>query len=135
MTRLLDLGVEAFLLRASLLAVMAQRLVRLTCEHCKVPEVVAPHIRDVLGVLPDEVFHAGRGCSNCGGRGAFRRSAVYELLSVTPALRRLIVPSAEAGRIHQQALADGMVSITQAALAMARAGRISPLEAYRVCAD
>jgi type IV pilus assembly protein PilB len=134
-TRLLDLGVEAFLLRVSLLAVMAQRLVRLTCEHCKAPETVAPHIRELLGVAPEEVFYSGRGCSNCGGRGVFRRSAVYELLVVTPALRRLIVPGAEADHIHEQALADGMVPITQAALAMARSGRISLLEAYRVRAD
>ncbi|MGQ0799804.1 MAG: GspE/PulE family protein [Pseudomarimonas sp.] len=134
-TRLLDLGVEAFLLRASLLAVMAQRLVRLTCEHCKTPEVVAAHVRDLLGVAPDENFHSGRGCSQCGGRGVFRRSAVYELLIVTPALRRLIVAGAEADRIHEQALADGMVSITQAALTMARSGRISLQEAYRVRAE
>lgn len=134
-TRLLDLGVEAFLLRVSLLAVMAQRLVRLSCEHCKAPEDVSPHIRELLGATPDEAFFAGRGCARCGGLGVFRRSAVYELLTVTPGLRRLIVPGAEADRIHEQAVADGMVPITQAALAMARSGRISLSEAYRVRAD
>jgi type IV pilus assembly protein PilB len=134
-TRLLDLGVEAYLLRASLLAVMAQRLVRLNCEHCLGPEDVAPHLREVLGVAADETFQAGRGCPRCNGLGVFRRSAVYELLRVTPALRRLIVPGAEADRIHEQALIDGMLPLTQAAVALARQGRISLREAYRVRAE
>jgi type IV pilus assembly protein PilB len=134
-TRLLDLGVEAFLLRASLLVVMAQRLVRLNCEHCRAPEPVEAHIRELLGVSADEPFFAGRGCPRCNGLGVFRRSAVYELMLVSPALRRLIRPGAEADRIHAQALADGMRPITAAAIALAREGRISLTEAFRVRAD
>jgi len=65
----------------------------------------------------------------------FKRAAVYELLEVTPEIRQLIVPGAEADRIHAQALAQGMTSLTQSAVAMARAGRISLTEAYRVRAD
>jgi type IV pilus assembly protein PilB len=64
-TRLLDLGVEAYLLRASLLAVMAQRLVRLTCTHCKEPEEVPAHILEMFAIEPSEVFYKGRGCSHC----------------------------------------------------------------------
>ena len=134
-TRLLDLGVEAFLLRSSLLAVMAQRLVRLTCANCAMPEEPTEHLRSIMGVGPDEAFTIGRGCHACNGLGVFRRSAVYELMEITPALRRLIVPGAEADRIHEAALAEGMVPITQHALQLARAGRISLAEAYRVRAD
>lgn len=134
-TRLLDLGVEPFLARASLLAVMAQRLVRLTCEHCREPEQPSGHIRAVMGVAPDEAFFIGRGCHQCNGSGVFRRAAVYELMRISPAIRRLIVPGAEADHIHETALAEGMVPITRAALDMARRGSISLAEAYRVRAE
>jgi type IV pilus assembly protein PilB len=134
-TRLLELGVEAYLLRAALTGIMAQRLVRLTCEHCRTPEEPAPAIRSALGVGPDEEFTTGRGCARCHGTGVFRRSAVYELMRITPAIRALIEPGVDADRMHAAALADGMVPITEAALRMARQGRISLAEAYRVRAD
>jgi type IV pilus assembly protein PilB len=134
-TRLLDLGVEAYLLRAALSAVMAQRLVRLNCEHCQETEAAPDTLRQALGVGPEEVFRAGRGCSYCEGLGVMRRTAVYELLMVSPAVRRLIVAGAEADRIHALAVEEGMVPITQAALRLARAGRISLAEAWRVRAD
>jgi type IV pilus assembly protein PilB len=134
-TRLLDLGVEAYLLRASLLAVMSQRLVRLTCSHCREVEPVDAHVRAVLGVAPDEVFHRGRGCSRCDGLGVHKRRAVYEMMVVTPRIQSLIVPGAEADAIHRVAIEEGMVPITQAAVALAREGIISLTEAWRVRAD
>ena len=134
-TRLLDLGVEAYLLRASLLAVMSQRLVRLTCEHCKGVEDVDPHIRASLGVGANEVFHAGRGCSHCEGLGVFKRRAVYEFMVVTPRIQSLIVPGAEADKIHATAIEEGMVPLTRAAVNLARQGDISLTEAWRVRAD
>lgn len=134
-TRLLDLGIEPYLLRASLLAVVSQRLVRLTCRHCREPEIVDPDVRAALGVTEDEVFHRGRGCVQCEGLGVHRRRAVYELLVVTPRIRRLIVPGTEADAIHQVGLEEGMTSITQAAVALARSGEISLAEAWRVRAD
>ena len=134
-TRLLDLGVEAYLLRASLLAVMSQRLVRLTCTHCKDVEEVDPHIRESLGVGPEEVFHAGRGCSHCEGLGMFKRRAVYEFMVITPRIQSLIVPGAEADKIHATAIEEGMVPLTQAAVNLARQGLISLTEAWRVRAD
>lgn len=81
------------------------------------------------------MFHRGRGCSHCDGLGVHRRRAVYELMVVTPRIRALIVPGAEAEAIHQAALDDGMVPITQAAVALAREGLISLDEAWRVRAD
>jgi type IV pilus assembly protein PilB len=134
-TRLLDLGVEPYLLRASLLAVMSQRLVRLTCAHCREVEQVPARIREALGVAADEVFHAGRGCAQCEGLGVHGRRAVYELLVMSPRLRELVVPGAEADTIHRVAVEEGMVPITQAAVALARSGEISLSEAWRVRAD
>lgn len=134
-TRLLDLGVEPYLLRASLLAVMSQRLVRTTCPHCRAVETVPPHVRDAFGIAPGETFYAGRGCDRCEGLGVYGRRAVYELMIVTPRLRALIVPGAEADAIHTAAIEDGMVPITQAAIALAREGAIALAEAWRVRAD
>jgi len=134
-TRLLDLGVEAYLLRASLLAVISQRLVRLTCTHCREPEHVDASIREALDVWPDEVFYTGRGCSHCEGLGVHKRQAVYELMLMSPRLRALVVPGASADLIHETAIAEGMVPITRAAVAMARLGLISLTEAWRVRAD
>jgi type IV pilus assembly protein PilB len=134
-TRLLDLGVEAYLLRASLLAVISQRLVRLTCDHCREEEPVDPHVREALGVGPDERFTRGRGCSHCENLGVHKRQAVYELMVTSPRLRSMIVPGAESDALHRQAVADGMTPITRAALALAREGRISLMEAWRVRAE
>jgi type IV pilus assembly protein PilB len=134
-TRLLDLGIEAYLLRTSLLAVISQRLVRLTCQHCRIEESVDRHVREELGVGVDEVFHIGRGCHHCEGLGVFRRQAVYELMVMTPSLRRLIVPGADADALHAAAITEGMIPITQAAVALARSGVISLAEAWRVRAD
>jgi type IV pilus assembly protein PilB len=134
-TRLLDLGIEAYLLRASLLAVMAQRLARLTCLHCREVEQIAGHVRETLGVAPDEVFYVGRGCSHCEGLGVKKRRAIYELMVVTPAIQKLIVPGADADRIHRTAMAEGMTPLTQAAVQLARSGAISLMEAWRLRAD
>ena len=134
-TRLLDLGVEPYLLRASLLAVMSQRLVRITCPHCREVEQVPARNREALGVGADEVFHVGRGCAHCEGLGVHGRRAVYELLVMSPRLRELVVPGAEADTIHRVAVEEGMVPITQAAVALARSGQISLSEAWRVRAD
>ena len=134
-TRLLDLGVEPYLLRASLLAVMSQRLVRLTCVHCRAPEQVDPAVREALGVAAGEVFHSGGGCSHCEGLGVHRRQAIYELMVMSPRLRSLIIAGAEADAIHMAAVQEGMTPITQAAVALARQGSISLAEAWRVRAD
>lgn len=134
-TRLLDLGVLPFLLKSTLLAVLAQRLGRRNCTHCKVPEPVDPHVREVLGVGAHEVFSIGHGCPRCDGRGVKGRIGIYELLEVTPEVSKLIVPGADAIAIHQLAVSQGMISVTQNAIALARAGIISLQEAFQVRVD
>jgi len=134
-TRMLDLGALPFLLKSTLLAILAQRLRRRNCLHCRVPEPVDPHVRAVLGVGLDEVFQIGQGCARCDGRGVKGRIGIYELLDVSPAVRQLIVPSADATAIHQLAQAEGMTSITHNAIAMARSGVISLQEAFLARVD
>ena len=131
-TRLLEIGIAPYLLNASLLGVLAQRLVRRNCPHCLEPEQVPEHVRRAFGLSADEVFYAGRGCEHCHGKGFAGRIAAYELLEVTPALRALIQPAVAAQAIEQQAIADGMRPLTQSALALARDRLISLSEVYRV---
>jgi type IV pilus assembly protein PilB len=134
-TRLLDLGVLPFLLKSTLLAVLAQRLGRRNCKYCKVPEPVDPHVREVLGVGAGEVFYIGQGCPKCEGRGVKGRIGIYELLEITPEVSKLIVPGADANAIHELAVQQGMISVTQNAIALARAGVISLHEAFQVRVD
>lgn len=131
-TRLLEMGVEPYLLSATLLSVLAQRLVRRNCPHCLEVEQVDPLIRHVLGVAEDEVFYKGRGCEHCNGTGYIGRMAVYELLLLNNDMRARIVTGITAEEIRQQAVKNGMVSLTQNALAQARARRTSLIEVYRV---
>jgi len=134
-TRLLDLGVESFLLRATLLGVLSQRLLRRNCPHCLEPETVPAHWRKMLDVSDDENFVRGIGCSRCEGTGVLGRVAAYELMPITPAIRALIQPRCEAEPIHETAVREGMIEITRSAVELARKGTISFTEAFRLRVD
>jgi type IV pilus assembly protein PilB len=134
-SRLIDMGVEPYLVASALLGVMAQRLVRRNCTHCVDVETVEPAVRRTLGVSADEVFYRGRGCDECNDTGYRGRVAVYELLAVTPALRRMITSGASGDELRVQAVKDGMTLLTQDALRQARSGVTSLAEAYRVRLD
>lgn len=131
-TRLMEMGVEPYLLSSTLLSVLAQRLVRRNCINCLGEEKIEPSIRRVLDVNEDEVFYRGTGCDHCNHTGYSGRLAVYELLQITPTMRSLIVNSVNADEIHLQALKDGMVALTENALNQARQRKTSLAEVYRV---
>jgi type IV pilus assembly protein PilB len=131
-TRLMEMGMEAYLLSATLLGVLAQRLVRRNCPHCVTEETVEPVVRKFLGVEDDEVFYRGGGCDKCNQTGFSGRLAVYELLRATPELRDRIQEGITSDELHEQALKDGMMPLTQNALAQARQRKIALAEAYRV---
>ena len=131
-TRLIEMGVESFLVKSSLLGVLAQRLVRLNCPHCMAPEPVDKLMRKALGVPASEKFLQSTGCPECNQTGYRGRKAVYELLLLTPALRALLTPTVPADVIREQAVRDGMVPLTVNAIELARTGQISLAEAYRV---
>lgn len=131
-TRLMEMGVQPYLLSATLLGVLAQRLARRNCPHCMAEETVDPSVRSALGVAPDEVFYRGAGCETCSHTGFGGRIAVYELLRATDALRRMIVPDVVVADLHRQAALDGMVPLTNQALELARQRAISLDEVYRV---
>ncbi len=129
-TRLVEIGIPPYLVNATLAGVLAQRLVRRNCEHCRVEEAVHPEIRVVLGVGAEERFVHGAGCPECSGTGTRGRIAVYELLEMSTALRSLILAGAGFEELEKQAVAEGMVRLTEQALGLARAGQISLGEVF-----
>ncbi len=131
-TRLLEIGIEPYLVNTSLMAVLAQRLVRRNCSGCIEPEKVDPAIRRALNVAHNETFFRGCGCSLCHGTGYRGRRAVYELLMVTPGLRERITAGASSADIGRFAESEGMQPLTSNALEMARAADTSLAEVYRV---
>jgi type IV pilus assembly protein PilB len=131
-TRLMEIGVEPYLLSATLLGVLAQRLVRCNCPRCIAAEEIDPAIRTMLNVSEDEVFYRGRGCEECNHTGFSGRMAVYELMRATSDFRDLVQEGVTSAALNAQAVKEGMTPLTQNAVAHARLGRTSLSEAYRV---
>jgi len=135
--RLLDMGVEDFLLASTLHVVGAQRLIRRLCAHCREPHEPLPELMTQLG-LKDTLAATGgclyrpHGCVQCSNTGFFGRTAVVEVMTMGDRLRRLILKHAEAGEIHEAALAEGMRTMFQDALDKVAAGVTSLEEALRV---
>ena len=117
-TRLLDMGVEPFLVSSSLIAVMAQRLVRRVCPDCR--EEYRPPMEELrqLGVTLDElednpVYRAGQGCDGCNKTGYRGRSGIHELLIIDDEVRNLIMRAADSSEIRRAAAAKGMTTLRQ----------------------
>jgi type IV pilus assembly protein PilB len=124
--RLLNMGVEPFLVANSVNLVLAQRLVRKVCQECKEPiEVARQALLDIQ--IPDEEIEAyqlmaGRGCHNCNDLGYKGRVALYEVLEVKPAVQEFILNGASAQEIRREAMTLGMQSMRQSGLAKLKAG-------------
>lgn len=106
-SRMVEMGVEPYLLSSTLIGVLAQRLICRNCRHCMATEKVDTQTRTALGVGPREKFYKGEGCDHCNGTGYYGRMVTYELMQVTPELRKLISANGTSGQ--DQAIADGMV--------------------------
>jgi general secretion pathway protein E len=136
--RLLDLGVEGYLLRSVLRAVVAQRLVRQLCEHCKTPRALqeADFAEDprlaAFGFRTGEILHEPCGCERCGGTGYRGRLGVFELLELTNELRELIGEKTDGLKIDVMAIRAGMTTMLDDGIAKCRAGLTSPAEILRV---
>ena len=134
-TRLMEMGMESYLVRSAVLGVLAQRLVRRNCPHCLGEEEVDDGLKKLLGVDESEVFYKGRGCDECNNTGYKGRLAVYELLPITDSVRAIITEGVSADEIHKQAVTNGMMPLTDQALAQARQKLTSFAEVYRVRLD
>jgi len=135
-TRLLEMGVEEYLLPSCLMGVLAQRLVRTVCGKCSVPREVSPALReDVLretGSFPDGDLRIGRGCESCGGTGYRGRAGIFELLPVTEGVKELILSRADAGAIRAKAIAEGMRLLREDGWEKVRRGITTIEEVIRV---
>jgi len=136
-TRLDDMGIEPFLISSSILMTCAQRLVRKICTNCREEFMPEPEIFTRLGVEPkaETVFYRGSGCDRCKGRGYLGRLAIIEALTVTEAIRRLIMKRASAAVIKNQAVTEGMKTLRMAGIDKALEGQTTLEEVLRVAAD
>jgi len=114
-TRLIDMGVEPFLISSTLMAVLAQRLVRTVCKKCRTPFEPTESQLSLLNLSPhdigDKVFYYGRGCQNCNDTGYKGRRGIFELLVVSDPIRNLINERAPSVVLRQKAVELGMVTL------------------------
>jgi general secretion pathway protein E len=136
--RLLDLGVEGYLLRSTLRAVVAQRLVRQLCGRCKAQKTLTvtdfaenPQL-GALGFRAGEALCEPCGCERCGGTGYRGRLGVFEILELSNDIRQLIGEKTDGLKIDQTAIRAGMTTMLDDGLAKCRAGLTSPAEILRV---
>ncbi|MFM8477838.1 MAG: GspE/PulE family protein [Planctomycetaceae bacterium] len=135
-TRLIDMGVQPFLVACSLMAVMAQRLVRVVCPKCKEPYQPTPEEVEVFNITPDELSDGqwvrGRGCANCKHTGYKGRRAVFELMTMNSTLREMAFNSEPAQNIRRQARLLGMKTLVEDAKDKAFAGLTTLAEVYKL---
>jgi type IV pilus assembly protein PilB len=116
-TRLVDMGVEPFLISSSLMAVLAQRLVRTICKKCRTPFEPTESQLSLLNLSPhdigDKAFYYGRGCQNCNDTGYRGRKGIFELLVITDPIRNLINERAPSVVLRQKAVELGMVTLRE----------------------
>ncbi len=134
--RLVDMGAEPFLVESTLIAVLAQRLVRKICDSCRRPYTPSPQEITALNLPRDEVeslhlFH-GTGCTKCRGTGYFGRTAIYEIMPVSGDIRHLIHTNSAAQDIKKLAVKEGMHTLGESALIKMRVGITTPEEVIRV---
>jgi general secretion pathway protein E len=136
--RLIDLGIEGFLLKSTLRAVVAQRLVRVLCDRCKVPHRLTAADIDkdprfaVIGFQAGETVHGAGGCERCGGTGYRGRNGVFEILEMSDTVRKLIGAQPDSHVIDEAAIRGGMTTMLADAVAKCRAGMTTVPEVFRV---
>jgi general secretion pathway protein E len=138
-TRLIDMGVEPYLISSSVIAVIAQRLVRVICPQCSKPlprEQAALQINGLQEMADSNtVLYEGHGCKNCFETGYFGRTAIFELLEINETIKPLITKRQPSHVIKQAALENGMITLRNNGLQKALAGETSLDEVCRVTQD
>jgi general secretion pathway protein E len=134
-TRLLDMGIEPFLAASSIDAILAQRLVRVICQHCKEPYQPEPHLAatmKVLGLDGTATLYHGKGCSKCHFTGFHGRTVITELLLLSEKIREMTILRKHSNEIHSQARREGMTSLFQSGLTKIKQGITTYEEVLRV---
>jgi len=124
--RFLNMGVEAYNFVSALNCILAQRLVRVICPHCKKAIEISDSELIESGLSPETwrsiTFYEGTGCFECGGTGFRGRSAIHELLDLTEQIREMILGKRPASEIRRAAREEGMTFLRESALNKARSG-------------
>ncbi|WP_010588037.1 GspE/PulE family protein [Schlesneria paludicola] len=135
-TRLIDMGVEPFLVASSVMAIMAQRLIRVVCPKCKEPYMPDAGEIQHFEITPEQVaeatFMRGKGCNHCQHTGYRGRNAVFELMSMNTTLREMTFRSEPAQNIRRQARLFGMKTLVEDALARCLIGKTTLVEVYKL---
>jgi general secretion pathway protein E/type IV pilus assembly protein PilB len=136
-TRLIDMGIEPYLVASSLEVVVAQRLVRVICKHCKteVPESELALIREEFGDLVPPVLYKGTGCRNCQGTGYRGRQGIFEIMAISNPIRSLILERTPAHLLREVAVKEGMRSLREDGWRIVRDGRTTVDEVMRNTKD
>ncbi|MGE5509599.1 MAG: type II secretion system ATPase GspE [Chitinophagales bacterium] len=140
LARLVDMGIEPFLVASSVVCVVAQRLVRMVCPACReeyrVParEIAAGHLKELFAGREDELvtLYRGKGCPRCEQSGYYGRLAIQEVMPMTLQMRQLVTQNAPADSLRAQAVADGMVTLKHDGVAKALRGLTTIEEVLRV---
>jgi general secretion pathway protein E len=135
-TRLVDIGIEPFLISSVVVAVAAQRLIRVLCENCKSPYQPNQVTLESIGLRPEDMegrtLYRSAGCPKCFHTGYKGRVAIFEIMMMDHKLKNLILGSYDAYKIREQALALGMVSLRQDGIEKVLAGQSTVEEVVRV---
>lgn len=128
-TRLLDMGVEPYLIASSVILIVAQRLVRRLCDNCKKPYNPPEELLKTIGLTPAQskkiTFYQPVGCEQCNKTGYRGRLAIFEMMKMTNAIAQLTMERADIGRIRKQAIAEGMTLLIQDGVAKISQGLTS----------
>ena len=136
LTRLVDMGIESYLLSSSVVAILAQRLLRTLCPHCRTSYIPSDRELAELGLsrteLPEGKLYIGEGCKECYGSGYKGRRGIYELMPVTPQIKKQLLLTADAVELQRVALENGMSSLRREGAYLAALGATSSAEVLRV---
>lgn len=134
LNRLVDMGVEPFLISSSVAGIIAQRLVRKICGNCKVPQEVTKEVLDHFADLKDKklTFYHGKGCKSCRNTGYRGRTGIFEMLTLNPEIQDLIMKKASSNQIKEVAVKAGMKTLREDGISKVIAGRTTLDEVLRV---
>ena len=136
-TRLIDIGVQPFLVASSIVAIMAQRLVRMICPKCKEPDQPSSAELKSSGLTPEQIkgatFMRGRGCSNCNHTGYRGRKGIFEMLRMNAAMREMTFKREPSQNIRRQARLQGMRTLLEDGLNKALTGMTTLEEVLSTC--
>ena len=132
--RLMDLGTEPYLISSTLIGIVAQRMVRCICTHCRTPHQPAAEEQTAFEEAIEEQpakLYAGTGCNLCSHTGYRKRTALFELLVMSEEIRGMLRSNASAGAIREQALKEGMVTMKQDGMLKVKEGITTVSEVLR----